>query len=132
MATVHFPRVKIVALVAHSKAAPEHYQPYVKVDPKACPAGLVLVGDEGIYLMSNGKPDLAKEDPNRVAYCRESDPTTKSDDWYAAKARIFGGDDGAELIELEHFERSLSPEGGNGDPKAKWFRMGITSRGISM
>ncbi|NTF91675.1 DUF3085 domain-containing protein [Agrobacterium rhizogenes] len=53
--------------------------------------GLWLVGDHGVYLMSNGKlPDGGRP---LVVYAEECDPRT-DDDWFGVKRRTFGGDDG--------------------------------------
>jgi hypothetical protein len=73
------------------------------VDPAKVPAGLWLVGDQGIYLMSNApfeqtKADLADKDLKHVCYAQQCDPTQKGvDDWYDVKRVAFGGDDGGGL-----------------------------------
>lgn len=130
---VHFPRAAVVALVAHAKASPEHHKPYGNTS-KDNPPGLILVGDQGVYLMSSGRPAMADDAPGRVVYCRESDPTAPGADfdvWYENKRAIFGGDDGCELLPLAGIEQSLT-KGVNRNPKAQWFTMLISKRGISV
>lgn len=133
MPKIHFPRAKIVALVEHVKKATDHYHPYQKllnIKKEDIKPSLLLVGDQGIYFMSNGLPAMEKDDPNRVVYCKESDPTVLDfDTWYDNKRAIFGGDDGIEVIEVEVFEKSLT-KGLNRDPKAKWFTMTLSSKGL--
>ncbi len=70
--------------------------------------GLWLVGDEGVYLMSNGK--LVDGQQALVIYSEQCHP--KGDiDWWDYKRRHFGGDDGIEFIEAERliplFDRNM-------------------------
>ena len=76
--------------------------------PAQARPGLWLVGDEGVYLCSNGK--LAAGSRPLVIYAEQCHP--KGDiDWWEYKSRHFGGDDGVELIEAERlialFDRNL-------------------------
>lgn len=70
--------------------------------------GLWLVGDEGVYIMSNGK--LAERTRALVIYSEQCHP--KGDfDWWDYKRRHFGADDGIEFLEAERllplFDRNL-------------------------
>ncbi|RVD01308.1 DUF3085 domain-containing protein, partial [Mesorhizobium sp. M7A.F.Ca.ET.027.02.1.1] len=70
--------------------------------------GLWLVGDEGVYIMSNGK--LAEGSRALVVYAEQCHP--KGDgDWWDYKRRHFGADDGIEFIEAERliplFDRNM-------------------------
>ena len=70
--------------------------------------GVWLVGDEGVYIMSNGK--LAEGTRGLVIYAEQCHP--KGDfDWWDYKRRHFGADDGIEFIEAERllplFDRNL-------------------------
>ena len=70
--------------------------------------GLWLVGDQGVYIMSNGK--LAEGQRPLVIYAEQCHP--KSDiDWRDYKRRHFGADDGIEFIEAERviplFDRNM-------------------------
>jgi hypothetical protein len=57
--------------------------------------GLWLVGDHGIYLMSNGLPaPLHGAAPRQVAYAEEADPDRDPETSCDVKQRAFGGDDG--------------------------------------
>ena len=60
--------------------------------------GLWLVGDQGVYIMSNGK--LADGDRPLVVYSDECHPVGNPD-WFHYKRRHFGGDDGIEFIDAE-------------------------------
>lgn len=70
--------------------------------------GIWLVGDEGVYIMSNGK--LAKGTHGLVIYAEQCHPRGDFD-WWDYKRRHFGADDGIELIEAERllplFDRNL-------------------------
>ncbi|MCZ0737720.1 DUF3085 domain-containing protein [Phreatobacter sp. AB_2022a] len=58
--------------------------------------GLWLVGDEGVYIMSNGI--LAEGQRPLVVYAEECDPKTNPDSWHY-KRQHFGGDDGIEFLD---------------------------------
>jgi len=58
--------------------------------------GLWLVGDEGVYIMSNGK--LAEDQRPLVVYAQECDPKTNPDYWHY-KRQHFGGDDGVVFLD---------------------------------
>lgn len=101
------------------------------IDLSLIPAALSLVGDQGVYLMSNGNPRLLIEEgksANVVAYAKESDPTSGADfdDWYEAKRRIFGGDDGSVPLPLEVFEEVMQL------PDTATFKIKISSRSVSV
>ena len=126
---LHFERALVERLLAHAEAAEAHsptldqlFSPaYQKVpvidrmpthddiDATRIPAGLMLVGDQGVYLMSNGTPCLPDPDgaPNLVAYAKEADPRDASSDWYDIKRASFGGDDGAEFLSAEVIRQAL-------------------------
>ena len=58
--------------------------------------GAWLVGDEGVYLMANGK--LADGQKTFVIYAEECDPKTNPDHWHY-KRQHFGADDGIEFLD---------------------------------
>lgn len=98
-------------LVKHCQAAPAQMEYYgEKLEPS-----LLLVGDQGVYLMSNGTPadlldpsDDGKKIAKRfVAYADGINPDVDKD-WYDTKVSLFGGDDGAEPIPLEFFQIALA------------------------
>lgn len=64
-------------------------------------AGFWLVGDQGVYLMHNGKPADAIngiKDRQPVVYALECNPDT-TPDWWEVKRAVFGGDDGVDFIQ---------------------------------
>ena len=77
------------------------------VDPARIPPGLWLVGDQGIYLMSNGRPSLLVDpaDTRHVtAQAAETSPAADPDGWWEVKRAAFGGDDGVVFLELPFVE----------------------------
>ena len=60
--------------------------------------GLWLVGDQGVYILSNGR--LADGDRPLVVNSDECHPAGNLD-WFHYKRRHFGGDDGIEFIDAE-------------------------------
>jgi hypothetical protein len=60
--------------------------------------GLWLVGDEGVYILSNGK--LAEEQRPLVVYAEECDPKTNPDYWHY-KRQHFGADDSIDFLEAK-------------------------------
>ena len=71
--------------------------PYYGLRPgKGEKPGLWLVGDEGVYALSNGK--LADGQRPLVVYAQECDPKTNPDYWHY-KRQHFGADDGIEFLD---------------------------------
>lgn len=60
--------------------------------------GLWLVGDEGVYILSNGK--LAEEQRPLVVYAEECDPKSNPDYWHY-KRQHFGADDGIDFLDAK-------------------------------
>lgn len=76
------------------------------------PKSIYLVKDEGIYLMSAGKPcqpDPDKPGSNLVLYALEADPTKRDrmEVWDIAR-HLVGGDDFAEPLGVETFQRAIA------------------------
>lgn len=108
MSTLVFDTPTVRKLVDHAKAAKTHRATYGR---KPEPA-LLLVGDQGVYLMSSGQPILPAEDgkpdsSSLVAYAKGTDPK-KDEDWYDEKRALFGGDDGADALPLAGLEAALA------------------------
>jgi len=87
------------------------------VDQALIGPGLILVGDEGVYLMANvpNEAVLAAGVPH-VAYAAEVNPQTLPfDDWWEAKRASFGPDDGTVFLSEEMVSGALSrvPSGGS-------------------
>ncbi|MGC5749721.1 DUF3085 domain-containing protein [Gluconobacter sp. NFX36] len=141
---VTFDRALIERLLAHAEAASERRATLTQlfdkslrkpghgarewgrqddVDPAKIPAGLWLVGDHGIYMMSNGLPLLPSDDgqkPNLCAYAREADPAQNAGKAYDVKRQAFGGDDGCEFLEATLVRQALRQASGD------TLRMNIT------
>lgn len=95
------------------------------IDTSNIPAGLWLVGDQGVYLMSNVTSEEAKAGPvAHVCYADEVNPEKMEfDAWYDAKRQIFGGDDGVEFLPAQALEGALE-----GDK----FRLDMTPSSLSV
>lgn len=92
---------QVEELMAHAEAATDWSMGYDLDDAKPEPA-LLLVKDEGIYLMSNGLPGLPRKDGqegHHVVYAKGYDPTADDREhvWEAARAAV-GGDDFVEVL----------------------------------
>ncbi|WP_429817342.1 DUF3085 domain-containing protein [Ensifer sp. B1-9] len=105
-----FPLISVREVIARGRADAEvnggFRNPYYGLRPGTDEKpGLWLVGDRGVYLMSNGKlPDGARP---LVVYAEECDPRT-TDDWFDVKRRTFGGDDGVDFIDAEQLEAMMA------------------------
>ena len=98
MTTLKFKKDELRRVVEHSANAPSHNMGWESDTPEG-PA-IILVKDDGIYLMSNGEPADIVKDPTRfVAYARGYDPRD-GDVWEKCRAAV-GGDDFAETIPLD-------------------------------
>lgn len=71
------------------------------VDKSKVPAGLNLVGDRGIYLMSNGRPrqNVNEEGTCQLVYAIGASPEDEGS--YDAKINLYGGDDGCDFLPAE-------------------------------
>lgn len=86
--------------------------------------GLWLVGDEGVYILSNGK--LAKGQRPLVAYAEECDPKTNPDYWHY-KRQHFGADDGIDFLDAERLVKLIT-----GSPTATHLRIVMTDTNMSV
>lgn len=98
----------VLELLNHAKAAPRTVSPY-GLTPNPGP-GLMLVKDDGVYLMSNGEPPLPGTDTvNKVVYAPgyEALPNTTTIEErmerYDKVRDAAGGDDFAELLPANSF-----------------------------
>lgn len=106
-----------------------HWPSSKNLDETKIPACLWLVGDDGIYLMSNGSPrQLASEGSERslVAYAAEANPKTDPEGVWNAKQRIFGGDDGVDALPLSMFEYAMQL------PDSATFKVKISSEKVEV
>jgi hypothetical protein len=104
---MHFNRGKVETLLDHAEKAREYRTPYGE---GSTGAGLLLVGDQGVYLMSNGLPRMPIDDTDRhVCFARECNPRIMAfDDWWQAKRQSFGGDDGVESFTAADVRSALA------------------------
>ncbi|WP_454659124.1 DUF3085 domain-containing protein [Bosea beijingensis] len=105
-----FPLQDVRAVIARGRsdavANGGHRNPHYGLSPgKDELPGLWLVGDEGVYLLSNGK--LAEGQRALVCYAEECDPKTNPDHWHY-KRQHFGGDDGIEFLNAVELERLMA------------------------
>lgn len=102
-------------LLDNSKNASEWRLAYGEhSDKKEAQPGLWIVGDRGVYLMSNSKegvhkPGSTTENPEHlVAHSHQCDPSGDFDTWWENKRASFGGDDGVEFLEAKFIEVALA------------------------
>ncbi|QPC88853.1 DUF3085 domain-containing protein (plasmid) [Mesorhizobium sp. NBSH29] len=86
--------------------------------------GLWLVGDEGVYLLSNGK--LSEGQKALVCYADECNPSTDPDYWHY-KRQHFGGDDGIKFLDATEVLRLLDAM-----PDVTHLRVEMTDTSISL
>ncbi len=97
---LHFPWPGVLAAIEEAKTALAPSPLYDRDTGR----GLWLVGDHGVYLMSN-----ASIDRSAIVYANECDPAKMDfDTWWAVKRATFGGDDGVEFIGIEEIEFLVS------------------------
>ncbi len=133
METLKFPKDRVQTIIDHTRSAAYHkltlqqraeifdtldYQGDEK-DRAAASSGLWLVGDDGVYLMSNGGPALLADgtlaEPGQgghqfVCYAQGLDPKKDEDVW-ARKRAVFGGDDGVDYLPLDTIELGMTVPG---------------------
>ena len=105
----------VLALVDHAKGATKFWHPYYECNVP----GLLLVGDHGVYLMSNGSPGLphpTKSTPERfrhfTVYALGMDPE-HDPDWWETRSHTYGGDDGCDFLPLDSVLEDLIKQKGS-------------------
>jgi hypothetical protein len=105
MPTLTFDAADVRRVVEHSINAPTQGEQLVDYDdnfkaitkPVEAPA-VLLVHDQGVYLMSNGQPrDIVKGESSFVAYAKGCHPD-RDPDWYDTAHALVGGDDFGETL----------------------------------
>jgi hypothetical protein len=119
MARLIFKASDVRRVVEHSIASPEQSRHVIDYDAKTgepitkavdAPA-VLLVHDQGLYLMSNGNPrDIVKGTSSFVAYARGCDPVA-DDDWYDTAHALVGGDDFGETLPWARELKSMIDRG---------------------
>jgi hypothetical protein len=124
-----FPVVKVREIIARglSDAAANggFRNPYYGLKPgEGEKPGLWLVGDNGVYIVSNGK--LCAGQFALVCHAGECDPATNPDYWHY-KRQHFGGDDGIEFLDAVEVMRLLAAA-----PDATHLCVELTDTNISL
>lgn len=111
---LHFLKRDVQKLLEHTKQAEEHVGIYG--DESTLRPGLLIVANEGIYLVSNGKPGLFQDfslrtatphNPAFVVYATECNPNTlPEEEWRRVKNESFGSDD-IDFLETDFIEAAL-------------------------
>jgi len=130
-----FNRTEVLALVLACAADKPGQVPYtggewekITGEKARFERGLTLVGDHGVYWMSNSPNQKQVEgtDSYPLAYARECDPTKLDfDTWWHNKSESFGGDDGADFFSLQDINDWLAR-----NTKKKLIKLDITKKGI--
>lgn len=125
MTRLLFPAAEVRKLYEHARDAPRHGKAYGERGNGK--PQLMIVKDDGIYMMSNGEPRLladgtiAKIEPplekdapeverhNYVVYATGYNPKVDGDVWQKCRAAA-GGDDFGEHVDLDVFRDCLRPE----------------------
>ncbi len=114
MAIITFTGSDALMLLVHAKQCKEHSSGYLGIEKPG--PGLLLVKDDGIYLMSNGKPILAREDGapgSKVVYAQGLGAALSLDgaekERQRQKVHAISGDDFVEFLEAKLFD-NLQPE----------------------
>lgn len=135
MAKIYFQLSEVLPLIEHSEQAPAQRvsmthlfdkkywkegtpkpsDGFVKegdVDVSKIEQNVLLVKDDGIYLMSNGNPGLLLEEGrHKVTYAKNCNPKTDADCWETARALV-GGDDFGEALPIAMFRQAINDRPG--------------------
>lgn len=96
MSTLKFNKADVLRVVAHARAATDWQTPYFDKKWKKRPC-VLLVHDDGVYLMSGGLPrDIVNGQVNFCAYAEGTDPSLP-DSWEVS-CMLVGGDDFGEYL----------------------------------
>jgi len=96
MAKLRFDKKAVQKLIDHSEGSSEHKPSFGQEDE--VPAGLWLVKDNGIYLMSNGS-DPWPNGKSVIAYAQGYEPDA-DDSWDRCRDAV-GGDDFCEFLGMD-------------------------------
>ena len=107
-------------IIEHATAAEKHRKTFGETE--AGPA-VWLVGDQGVYLMSNGRPGATAP----VAYATGINPDIDEfDGWWERKRAAYGGDDGCDALPITTFDVVLANDPG------KFIALEVTPGSISV
>lgn len=95
MGLLKFKTSEVKRVVAHTLSSTNWDMPYSDEAPK--PA-MLLVHDQGVYIMSNARPrDMVDDKSAFCAYANGCDPRKDEDFYEESRVRV-GGDDFAEIL----------------------------------
>lgn len=106
---LYFDPKKLAEIINATESGNGHIEPYTGPGwgtPEKNTPGLMLVGDRGVYILGNEAKRRSADDAGLVAYAKGCDPRIDNN-WWSLKQATFGGDDGAEFIELNEAKRLL-------------------------
>jgi hypothetical protein len=97
MPLLQFKAADVRRVVEHTLAAPKQGKTWGRATRITEPS-VLLVHDEGVYLMSNGEPrDIVEGESSFVAHAKGCNPKTDPDWWDYSRALV-GGDDFGECL----------------------------------
>lgn len=100
------PERRAVLLAAAEDGFSDEIDPDADIDPAKIPAGIWLVGDQGVYIIPNTTTF------DTVAYADQVNPKTLPfDTWWEAKRASFGPDDGCEFLPSAEIRKGLEKGG---------------------
>ncbi|MND15822.1 hypothetical protein D3C80_60560 [compost metagenome] len=95
-----------------------------RIDQSKVKPVLMLVGDHGLYLITNAKAEGTPASRGTVVYAAGCNPKL-DDDFYENKCDLFGGDDGSVSLPMEWAEWAIQN-------KKRTFRLKSTRGSISL
>lgn len=109
MPILSFAATEVDRIISHAQRCERFLQVHDTATTKPM---VVLVGDQGVYLMSNGLPGDMHQPPSTwfVAYAQGMNPGLDAD-WWDTKRAVYGGDDGADALDLVDALRALLDRG---------------------
>lgn len=128
---LHFLKRDVEKLLEHTKNSEEYVGIYG--DGSTLQPGLLIIANEGVYLVSNGKPGLFRDgaeqnvtldNPAFVVYATECNPNTlQEEEWRPVKDELFGGHDDVDFLEADFIEAALLRPG-------EYIQLEINEEGI--
>jgi hypothetical protein len=104
-----FERKILLQIVAAVESGTGHKVPYTGEGcsrPLGITPGLLLVGDEGVYLLGNN--ESGPDEPFLIAYANEANTKRMGfHEYRSVKKASFGGDDGVMFLELETVKSTM-------------------------
>ena len=106
---LYFKKSEVAKVIQAVEKGSGHQVPYTG-EPWGCPEdhtpGIMVVGDQGVYIIGNEDSNGAPVKSGLIAYAKGCNPSVDSD-WWKLKQVAFGADDGAEFLALDDAKRLL-------------------------